>query len=720
MPVRWTPQERTEARALADGLRDFSPEGKRALLNEAIAVLGKCVPPSDACGDDTGLVIGYVQSGKTLNFTMVNALARDNGYPLVIVITGTSLNLFRQSNRRVLRDLGIESRRGGRKWRHFANPRLVDFDSVRGALENWRSGNVPDARRQAVLVTVMKHHVHLGHLNDLLEQLDMNGIPALIVDDEADQASMNNEVLQGEQSSTYARLLTLKSRLPHHTFIQYTATPQAPLLINIIDALSPGWVEVLTPGNDYVGGRDFFTDNSRYVHTIPANEIPTKRRPLANAPRTLLDAMQLYFIGVAHAIYRDDINGNRSMLVHPSRPTAPHGNYMEWITRAKRRWENTLAPSGDATAKQRLLEQFLQAYQDLAATVLNLTQDAPFEELAEFLPEAIRTTEVLEVNARQGSTPNIVWENAYSHILVGGQSMDRGFTVEGLTVTYMPRNIGVGNADSIQQRARFFGYKRAYFGFCRVFLEGSTRRAYEEYVRHEEDIRDRLIVHRDEGRPLEEWKRAFFLSPNLNPTRQNLLDVDYIHGVVRDDWFFPRGPHASPGAVRENQGIVRNFLSQLTLIPDAGHPDRTLSQQHFVAENVSLRVAFDQLLTRIRTVRLNDSLRYYLVLMEVRAWLDNNPSATCNVYRMSPNDHRERGLNSEGIMRTLHQGPLKRGALEIYPGDFKIKAATGLSIQIFSLTIKNDSGDIVGTDVPVIAVWVPDEFARPFFVQDQG
>lgn len=715
----WTPQARTESRALVEGLRGFSPEGRQGLIQEGISVLGKCVDPTLPSGSETGLVIGYVQSGKTLNFTMVNALARDNGYPIVIIITGTTVNLFRQSNERVARDLGIGSR-GGRKWRHFQNPRLRDIDSVRGALANWRSDTVPDARRQAVLITVMKHHGHLGHLNDLLEQLDLNGLPALVIDDEADQASLNNEVLEGTESTTYAALLTMKNRLPHHTFIQYTATPQAPLLINIIDALSPSWVDILTPGADYVGGADFFIDNSPYVRTIPAAEIPTRRRPLANAPASLLEAMRLYFIGVAFGIYRDEISGNRSMLVHPSHPTAPHGNFVQWITRIKRRWERVLSPEGDADERARLTSLFREAYDDIATTVATLHEDAPFDELLEVMPEAIRATEVLEVNTRQGSTPQIMWENAYSHILVGGQSMDRGYTVEGLTVTYMPRNIGVGNADSIQQRARFFGYKRGYFGFCRVFLESGTRNAYEEYVDHEEDVRARLIAHRDANRPLSEWKRAFLLSPTLNPTRQNLLDVGYIHGTMRNDWYFPRGPHASPGAVAENQRVVGSFLSILTMQPDTGHADRTVNQRHEVAENVSLRLAFDQLLTRIRTVRMNDSLRFYLVLMEVRAWLDTHPDATCSVYRMSPGEQRERSLNSNGDMRTLQQGPLKRGSTTIYPGDFHIRAASGLTIQIHYLTMHNADGNLIGTDIPTLAVWVPDEFANPFYIQNQG
>lgn len=69
--------------------------------------------------------------------------------------------------------------------------------------------------------------------------MNLNGTSVLIIDDEADQVSLNTEASQGEESATYSCLIRLRSSLPNHTYLQYTATPQAPLLINIIDSLSP-------------------------------------------------------------------------------------------------------------------------------------------------------------------------------------------------------------------------------------------------------------------------------------------------------------------------------------------------------------------------------------------------------------------------------------------------------------------------------------------------
>ena len=98
----------------------------------------------------------------------------------------------------------------------------------------------------------------------------------------------------------------------------------------------------------------------------------------------------------------------------------------------------------------------------------------------------------MEVNASRGKTPEIRWSDFYSHILVGGQAMDRGFTVEGLTVTYMPRPLATGQVDTTLQRGRFFGYKGSYLGFCRVWLDQANIDAFRAIIEHEEDVRRRL------------------------------------------------------------------------------------------------------------------------------------------------------------------------------------------------------------------------------------
>lgn len=452
----WVPIQGPEVQGLVEQL-SIDREGKDRLAADAATILGKCIPPHGAPDATTGLVLGYVQSGKTLSFTAVAALARDNGYPLVIVITGIATNLLDQSRGRLETDLRLQT---NRKWRLFLNPKPAQRQAVADVLMDWADPSLPDHRRQTVLITVLKNGTHLRNLVGLLQELNLAGTPVLVIDDEADQAGLNTQVGRGRESTTYQRLVALRQCLPRHTYLQYTATPQAPLLINLIDTLSPRFAELLTPGDDYVGGEGFFEENPNLVRVIPANEIPGPLNPLNELPPSLIQSLRIFFLGVAAGYIRGDDQRrggvrNRSMLVHPSRETPGHGRFHHWITQIRQQWLEVLNPQTDEQERAQFLDSFRPAYADLQQTVPDLPS---FEDLARELQYAIRKTEVLQVNARP-ITPQPDWRITYPWILVGGQAMDRGFTVEGLTVTYMPRDMGVGNADTVQQRARFFGYK---------------------------------------------------------------------------------------------------------------------------------------------------------------------------------------------------------------------------------------------------------------------
>jgi len=563
----------------------------------------------------------------------------------------------------------------------------------------------------------MKNHAHLNSLIQLLTVLPLNDVPVLIIDDEADQAGLNTQVNQGAESPTYLRLQALRAAVPHHTFLQYTATPQAPLLINLIDVLSPRFAELLTPGPAYVGGKEFFADQSNLIETIPASDIPTSQNRLNAPPETLLQAMRLFFLGVAAGLVQTRGRGNRSMLVHPSLSRTGHRQYTHWVTAIKEAWKNTLEDRSDSDRSQ-LLDDFRPAYDDLAETV----QDIPtFDALVERLLHAIRQTRVEEVNARQGATPQIDWSAAYPYILIGGQAMDRGFTVEGLTVTYMPRNVGVGNADTVQQRARFLGYKRSYLGYCRVYLETGVLSAYRLYVQHEEDLRQRLAEHRDTGRSLTEWKRAFFLTTALRPTRQNVLQLSYVQDVLNDQWYTPSAPHHDPEAIHENRDIVADFLARLTMTEDEGDDRRTQEQRHGLAADIPLRQAYEELLVPLRVTHPGDSTRYTGMLLQIKDHLERHEDATCAVYHMTNGRPRERSVNDVDEIPTLFQGANYADTAHrdpIYPGDSHIRAAQGLTIQLHNLTVRaKQHGPVIADNTPTVAVWVPGAMAREWLVQ---
>jgi hypothetical protein len=658
-----------------------------------------------------------------LSFETVAALARDNGFQIVIVVAGTSNPLLEQSAGRLRRDLGLDNPEHPRRWIQFQNPINNDatIQAIRDVLEDWSDVSTPTQYKRTVLITVLKHHLRLQNLTDLAQELGLHGVPALIVDDEADQASLNTEVAQGQESSTYRRLMELRQSLPNHTYLQYTATPQAPLLISIIDSLSPSFVQVLQPGNEYVGGRDFFEYDLKYIRVIPPHDVPTRANPLSEPPDSLMDALRVFMLGVTAGLRRGDNRGNRSMLVHPSHRTAQHQEYYSWVRDIFDEWRRILNLPDNDPDRQELIEDFQIAYNDLSDTV---GEDMPgFEELVPYLRIAFRNTRILEVNARGGSTPSVDWRGAYGWILVGGQAMDRGFTVEGLTVTYMPRGVGVGNADTVQQRARFFGYKRSYLGYCRVYLEQSTINAFQSYVEHEEDIRGQLQQFHDSGRPLNEWKRAFILSNAFRPCRHNVLEFDYMQGRYSDEWVSPRVVFAADNVISSNRSTINEFVQELAFSEYEGHPDRTESQRHHVSSGIPLGSVIEQLLVRLRITGTTDSQRYTGLLLQLsKAWEDN-PQEICTIYRMSPTAKRHRSVDEDGEISNLFQGespvhPRERRG-EIYPGDRAIRQDNDVTIQIHTLTLNRDDAEIA-QDVPVVAVWVPARLARSWVAQEQG
>jgi hypothetical protein len=424
-------------------------------------------------------------------------------------------------------------------------------------------------------------------------------------------------------------------------------------------------------------------------------------------------------VGVAAGLKESGNIGNRSMLAHPSFRTAQHQEFYGWVRDIFDEWKRRLNLSDSDPDQQELLEEFRDAHADLQQTVgLALPT---FEELRPYFRQAFLNTRVLEVNAREGETPQVDWRSMYGWILVGGQAMDRGFTVEGLTVTYMPRGIGVGNADTVQQRARFFGYKRGYLGYCRVYLEQGTLSAFQSYVTHEDDMRSQLQAFQESGRPLNEWKRAFLLDGALRPCRNSVLEFDYIRGRYSDDWVTPRIVLASDPVLEANRQTVREFIQRLEFTDDEGNPDRTDIQRHQVCEDIPLLQVVEELLVKIRITGTTDSQRNTGLLLQLSRALEQNPDEVCTVYRMSGGRRRRRGIDGDGEVTNLFQGeaPVQPRPLRgtVYPGDRNIRDDANVSVQIHTLDLTRDDVVVV-ENVPAIAVWVPARLARAWVAQE--
>ena len=721
---------------LVDGNRNLNEAGQR-VLDETYRIMQVCGNSNTPTNSETGIVIGYVQSGKTLSFTTLAALARDNNYQIVIVIAGTSTSLFNQSTNRLRRELRLDTR-FDRKWTLIPNPSEIEHqETIQTVLAQWADPNFQNERCRTLLLTVMKQKDHLFNIAEIFDELNLNRVPTLIIDDEGDQASLNTlarraarqgidieDLTESDVSTIYRRITRLKGLFTHHTFVQYTATPQANLFINIVDRLSPNFIKLLTPGTEYTGGVDFFRQEAHLVEEIPLTDLPAPNHPLHEPPESLIAAMRVFFLGVvAGEILQDQ--RNRSMLVHPSRLQGDHNQFTEWVRGICNSWRRILT-GNDVAEKNLLIADFREAYNDLRRTIPNIL---PFQRVTDFnLVHAIQYTPIVEVNARRGSTPQINWQDSYSWILVGGQSMDRGFTVEGLTVTYMPRNVGVGNVDTIQQRARFFGYKRSFLGYCRVFLDQVTIDAYNAIIEHEENVREQLEEFDINNMLLNNWNRETVLDTMLNLTRANILYDNLDRDTFGDEWFRINAPHDTEEFIDTNRTNLFEFLTpiQNSFAVDEGHDSRTQDQRHFVAR-IRLQDCLRNLLNKLKFTRESDSASYSSLRGIFRRYLAEHPNEECLIYLMSArslNDwtRRTRRLTRNDEIQQLFQGkqPTKDTAQfrigDVYPGDSEIKNENLVSIQIHLLNLR----DTDYTSVPTLAIWIPEHIGTDIIRQPEN
>ncbi|MEZ5826277.1 MAG: hypothetical protein R3C97_16585 [Geminicoccaceae bacterium] len=167
---KWSPIQGSAFSDMLGANTSLSQEEKDRLSEETTSILAQCVDPAKTGDVNTGLVIGYVQSGKTLSFTGLAALARDNQFRLVILLAGTTNNLVEQSHARLKDDLDIDATR---EWKLFTTQQKgfqqSELDRVNMELARWRRGN---PRARTILIVSMKQHQHLDSLSKLLSASD--------------------------------------------------------------------------------------------------------------------------------------------------------------------------------------------------------------------------------------------------------------------------------------------------------------------------------------------------------------------------------------------------------------------------------------------------------------------------------------------------------------------------------------------------------------------
>ena len=739
-PLRWYPDLKEFTKEFlrkksSDPNGPTYPElttGQNCVLLEAQRILGRCLPPTDPAGRETGLVVGYVQSGKTLSFETVISLARDNAYGVVVVLAGTKINLKEQSEKRLIKDLGIDE--GDDVWAHFSNPTKSSVTQIDGKLAAWRRRPA----KKAILITVLKHKTHLENLEHVLSKVSLLNTPVLIIDDEGDQASLNTKasknrrnrgIAPDEQSTIYECISKVRDVIPHHSYLQYTATPQANLLLAQTDLLNPSFAELVTPGKAYTGGQAFFKKPQKLVVEISPDEVPSPTNPLTAAPKSLLAALKFFLLAASHhqltKVRGRDIN--RSMMVHPAMLTTSHHTYKEWMDRALL----TLKAFVDRQYKSDLpaVERYFKAeFDSLAKTFPSIK---PLDELIVAMAEEVLSGELncVEVNSTPDAEKNVNWKQTPYWILVGGNKLDRGYTVEGLCVTYMPRPLGRSPAaDTLQQRARFFGYKSQYLNLCRVFVQDNVREAFTEYVAHEEFVREALEATR--GKSLRDWRRDFLLNDMLKPTRPNVVGLG-IRQISVAGWTAPRALQRDEDAVAANQKLLDEvhgaWESRFGPVVNAGGllQGKTLKSEskNLAIQGVPLRDLLSDFLLKFQVKDPADAEEHSALLIAIAELIRGNPGIKGDVFLMNnlvagyrtrvagygwPAHHKFAPINqyfsaSEGSVNDK---------------DFCSKDRVTLQLRKFNLgTVTRNPGAADIHDVPWFALHVPARLEKGLVVE---
>jgi hypothetical protein len=499
-------------------------------------------PASGGMESGTGLALGYVQSGKTTSITALIGAAADAGYRVVVALMGSTNLLLAQNQERLGRALRLGDRTDYR-WVLMTNP-----SGASGAKEmrGWID------RDRVVLVPVLKHAARIAALAGVLARAleELPGAAVLIVDDEADQASLNTQVTKGALSRVYGAIGALRDAAATHLYVQYTATPYAPLLLEPDDHLKPDFVEILQPGPGYTGGREFFVDNDDIVvRAIPTlDEQKPKSLPI-QLPSSLVEAFGNFVAGSALLLARDPGSAPISMLVHSTQRNDVQARYHFLLERLLRRWQGT---TGEARSVGDLPPEITAERARITSKGAPDIDDGAFLERVRYV---LAEATLWLVNSATDIN-KIDWNVAPTHVLVGGNKLDRGFTVEGLTVTYMNRPAS-DQLDTIEQRARAFGYRGDLLPYCQFFATPRTLKVLREIVDTEYDLRAQLRDWLESGHSIDTWSDqvGLLLPEGTRPTRQAVLSV-LAKFNDRPAWHQLRRPSLRPADRDTNAALV--------------------------------------------------------------------------------------------------------------------------------------------------------------------
>jgi hypothetical protein len=507
----------------------------------------------DIAKGTTGLIYGRVQSGKTNTTIATLAVAQENGFRCFIVLTSNNTWLGKQTAARFNNQI-----KGGAvvfDWEQWKND-PQDFA---------KSKLIPYLKDSGVVLVSTKDVHHLDDLIQVLKYAKASTVPTLIFDDEADNASLNtNEAKQSkkgrdavEDSAIFEKIGKVRQEVANNIYLQITATPQSLLLQNLEHPCKPIFCAALPePGGSYMGGDLFFAENSPYCRIVEATEIDELKQQKGNMnpgnnwniPEGLRLALCCFFLGSIYKM-QSAPDETYSFLAHICYKKDNHKNLEKVISDFIVELDKALREKSSATKQQQALKWLNEAYKELTKTAAL----PPIEELIKDLKYELRSAIPKVINANNpDKEPNY---NSGMNILIGGNRLGRGVTIEGLMVTYYGRDAKQKMVDTIHQHARMYGYRDQLKDVTRLFLPQHILEAFSSIHEADEGMRQAIGDDPNNMKITPVW-----VGKPLKATRSCVLNPAAIDAFTPGSHIFPEAPLYKTPDTKENMEKLAQLL----------------------------------------------------------------------------------------------------------------------------------------------------------------
>ncbi len=471
--------------------------------------------------DFRGMVIGHVQSGKTTNYSALITKAADTGYKVIVLMAGITNSLRSQTQQRLdeyfigRRSVLNAQARSPLRIRNFGGNRIKepvfgttleqDFNKQTATAI---SGLAFSSLKEPIIFIIKKNKSVLENLNTWINDQAQGRTleyPVLVIDDEADNASINTSKDPSRTTTINTQIRKLLGKFTRSTYIGYTATPFANIFIEPEsqddmeeeDLFPRHFIKALDPPSNYSGAYRIF-DPKGNLHQTTVREVydyvdilPLKHKkddPVEVLPPSLEHAIRVFVLARTIRVLRGHGQKHCTMMINVSR----FNNMQERIEGLVYEYMETLKAAIRLHAKHHnplknhhlsdLYESYLEEYGNL---------DIQFEDLLSVMNSAATTIGVKTVNMRGGKLDYDSQSEHGCHVIaIGGLALSRGLTLEGLVTTYLLRNVGA--SDTLMQMARWFGYRPGYEDLCRIYLPESAASHYRHISIAIEELRNEV------------------------------------------------------------------------------------------------------------------------------------------------------------------------------------------------------------------------------------